>query len=60
MVQLSMLVFCFFIGIPKETTNSKIAATSSETERERKEFEEYLLAGNNCVFVNYDGSVIPW
>lgn len=27
---------------------------------DRREFEEVLLGGGNCVFVNYDGAVLPW
>ena len=63
-------LYLFTTGIvPHANAKLVSTATSSETEteadhvadtEERKEFEKVLLAGSNCVFVNYDGAVIPW
>lgn len=58
---------CVFLpnAVPTENmmtmASTHFAETCTKTgSEEKKEFEEVLLAGSNCVFVNYDGTVIPW
>lgn len=30
------------------------------SKREKKEFEDAFIQGANCIYVNFDGSLIPW
>jgi hypothetical protein len=58
-------MYCDFLYLelvkPQNTEENPSCGVAQSVGDDIKEFEEHLgRDGCNCVFVNYDGSVIPW